>query len=172
MSSSSFPICHKAVSRPGRICADTRHWRTHLSEGHWFVENFFVHSLADWKTLQSCSYSSMKLIIHTMEPKWSRTLFVFPKFASDHLKSNSSDSFSNFVSTNLPLLMKMIFFIHINNKYKAKTVSWNIRRFVATGNSWNHLTNWIYIAFNYFYNFINVMLSWEANWSALKVFVV
>ena len=108
------------------------------SEGHKFVENFFVRSLVDWKALQSCSYSSMKLIMHTMKPKWSRTIFVvlflllfnyirfdsihvitgISKFASDHLRSNSSDSFLNFVTTNLRFfLMKLNFVIYINNKY-------------------------------------------------------
>ena len=157
------------------------------------MENFLVCSLVDLKDLQSCSYSSMKLIMYAhngaKEKSFSFCCSFYSancirfdpiheitgvsKFASDHLRSNSLDSFSNFVTTNLRIfLMKLNFVIYINNEYKANKISWKIRRFVATENSWNYLMNWIYIAFNYFYNVTNITLSWEANWSALKVFVV
>ena len=84
--------------------------RSHLCwwkfSGSLFINLFgiyFLRSLVDWKALQSCSYSSMKLIMHTME-LWKYLiflLFLFYKF--QHLLQIVQIAFNSLYNFKLPM---------------------------------------------------------------------
>ena len=86
-------------------------------------------------------------IVHWSKNEPNCSMFVF----DPHLVSNSSDSFhefcnhesTNFFNENQEEWM-LLFTLVVHKNKQTTSVSWKIRRFVVTENSWTHLVNSIY----------------------------
>ena len=77
-----------------------------------------------------------------------KVAYYIPKYIKYWDTSNSSDTFTNSErTTNLRIYecfqrkWMLLFTLTVHNNKKTNSVSWKIRRFVVTKNSWNHLMN-------------------------------